>query len=147
MNQSTTSSMLYQMLSLSAFQESPWVNMQSLRYTRNLIFEVKGSKNNRIITYSWFTQWGITTETHKKPEEFYKMCCLNIASLIQGLPEASEGMPCCCTMSQALCRGASQVHMLVIEGAGTNLAESCGSREGCQNMWWLCRSGAEILPD
>lgn len=72
------------------------------------------------------------------------MYCLNIVSLIQGLPEASERLPCCCTMSQALCTGALQVHMLTIEDAGVNLAESCRSREGCQDMWWVCRSVSSL---
>lgn len=47
-------------------------------------------------------------------------------------------------MSQALCTGALQVHMLMIEDAGVSLAESCRSREGCQDMWWLCRSVSSL---
>lgn len=52
----------------------------SQRYKKSH-FLTKGSKNNRIITYSWFTQWDSTTGTHKKPQELHKMRCLNILLL------------------------------------------------------------------
>lgn len=34
--------------------------------------------------------------------------------------------------------------MLMLEDAGVNLAEGCRSREGCQDMWWLCRSVSSL---
>lgn len=51
----------------------------------------------------------------------------------------SDRVPCCRTQSRASRACAWRVHVLLMEDTGTDLAESCRSRESCQDTWWLCR--------
>lgn len=118
------------MLCLFAFQETP-CNLSEIQE----FFKAKSSKDNKMIVYSMGqdycnTQKAWVASLNVLPED-WSLDLRTVWSL--------ERMSCCRAESQALCACSRQVHTLLTEDTGVNL-QSCRSRGGCQDMWWLCRS-------